>query len=145
MDDIDADTPGAIVRDLYLAYRRALQRELAPRNVSLPQWTFLRILWHEDGLTQKALSELAGNHPSTSVDTLRSLERDGWIERRPDPADGRAVRVYLTRKGRALRSVLIPCAVRANKIATADMTAKELSTLRRLLLKMHSNLEQGAG
>ena len=67
------ETVGALVRDLYLEYRRSIQRELQALNVSLPQWTFLRILWREDGLTQKDLSHLAGIHPSTAVDTLRTM------------------------------------------------------------------------
>ena len=84
------------VRDVYLGYRRVLGSALLARNIRLPQWAFLRILWQEDGLTQKALSVLVSNHPSTTVDTLRTLEREGFVERRPDPSDGRAMLVFLT-------------------------------------------------
>lgn len=135
-------TLGEIVRDLYMEYRRVLQRELQPLNVSLSVWVFLRILWREDGLTQKALSARVGYHPSSAVDTLRVMEREGLVERHPDPIDGRALRVFLTRKARALRPELMRCADRVNDIAVADLTDADITALRRLLTKMLSNLEQ---
>lgn len=138
------DTLGALIRDLYFEFRRGLQREMEPRNVSLPQWTLLRILWREDGLTQKELSERVGNHPSTTMDALRTMEGGGLVKRQPDPKDGRAIRVLLTRKGYALQAVLMPCAEHMNDLAVAGMTKKEIVLLRTLLMRMLSNLERTA-
>jgi MarR family transcriptional regulator, organic hydroperoxide resistance regulator len=141
--DVDPNnTLGTAVRDVYLSYRRVLRSELLARNVTLPQWTFLRILWQEDGLTQKALSALVSNHPSTTVDTIRTLEREGFVERRPHPNDGRAMLVFLTKAGRDLRSVLMPCADRANEVATEGLSDKEIATLRKLLVKVRRNFDQ---
>lgn len=141
--DVDPNnTLGTIVRDVYLGYRRVLQDELLARNITIPQWTFLRILWLEEGLTQKALSALVSNHPSTTVDTIRTLERDGFVERRPDPSDGRAMLVFLTKAGHDLRSVLTPCAVRANDVATEGLSDREITTLQKLLVKVRRNFDQ---
>ncbi|TDF64931.1 MarR family winged helix-turn-helix transcriptional regulator [Cupriavidus sp. L7L] len=147
IDEMDAsgfdpiDTVGSIVRDVYLGYRVALHKELRLRSITLPQWTFLRILWKEEGLTQKVLSERVSIHPSTTVDTLRSLEQIGLIERRPDPSDGRAVRVFLTAGGKRMKAKLLPCALHVNKLATDGLSEREVSDLRRLLAKVRSNLE----
>ena len=49
-----------LVRDAGRAYTRALQLRLADHGVPFGHWTFLRILWETDGLTQRELSERAG-------------------------------------------------------------------------------------
>ena len=47
---------------------RALQVRLAEQNISFGHWTFLRILWEHDGLTQKQLSDEAGvMEPTTYI------------------------------------------------------------------------------
>jgi len=139
------DTLGAVIRDVFREYQRGLQRELATSNITLPQWAFLRVLWREDGLTQKELSARVGIHPSTSVDTLRIMDGEGIVERRPDARDGRALRVFLTRKGRALRTVLMPGAQHLDALAMAGLSEKEITLLGGLLAKVLSNLEQSGG
>ena len=49
-----------LVRDTERAFRRALQVRLAAHGVPFGHWSFLRILWETDGLTQKELSVRAG-------------------------------------------------------------------------------------
>lgn len=136
------DTMGSLIRDAFLDYREVLQRELKPHQVALPQWTFLRVLWQEDGLTQKVLSHRVGIHPSTAVDTLRSLEEDGLIERRRDPDDGRAFRVHLTSKGRKSKTSLLRCAGRVDEKALMGFSDEQVETLRGLLTQVLVNLQQ---
>ena len=49
-----------LVKDATRALVRALQMRLGEHGVSFGHWTFLRILWESDGLTQRELSEEAG-------------------------------------------------------------------------------------
>lgn len=49
-----------LIRDVARAQMKALQQRLIAHGVSFGHWTFLRILWIHDGLTQKELSDLAG-------------------------------------------------------------------------------------
>src|SRR5262245_32901737 len=66
--------PGALVR--------ALQMRLAAHAVSFGHWTFLRILWETDGLTQRELSEQAGVMEPTTFSALKAMERLGYVMRR---------------------------------------------------------------
>src|SRR5207342_2282674 len=50
------------------------------------------------------VAELAGLSKQAVNDTLSELERCGYIERHPDPQDGRARIVRLTDRGRALQA-----------------------------------------
>ncbi len=56
-------------------------------------------LFEEDGLRLGELAARARLAKQTMTTMVRLLERDGLVERRPDPGDGRATRVFLT--GRA--------------------------------------------
>ena len=59
-ESVPDDRLAHLIRDVARAQMRALQQRLAPHGVSFGHWTFLRILWIKDGLTQRELSELAG-------------------------------------------------------------------------------------
>ncbi len=84
---------------LAAGFRRAGFGEVRPAygSVLLP-------LFEADGLR---LGELAGRSrlSKQAMTTLvRTLEARGLIRRRPDPDDGRAARVYLTRRARRFQA-----------------------------------------
>lgn len=62
-------------------------------------------LFEEDGLRQGELARRARLSKQTMTTMARALERAGLVERRGDPEDGRATRVYLTARARAFRPV----------------------------------------
>ena len=64
----------------------------------------------------------------------------GLVERRPDPADARSFRVYLTREGRALEDPVSRCFARAEEKTLARLDPSERRELARLLAKMRAGL-----
>ena len=84
-----------------------LRRELEDR-VTIARFDLLASLSRHDGQTLAALSRdllvTAGN----VTGLVDRAERDGVVERRPDPADRRVARVWLTKEGGALIRVLLP-------------------------------------
>lgn len=54
------------------------------------------------GLSVKDLSSVLGVSQPTATDSILALERKSLVEKRPDPADGRAVRVVITDVGKAV-------------------------------------------
>src|SRR5690349_322434 len=97
-----------LVKDASRAFVRALQMRLVAHEVSPGHWSFLRILWEHDGLTQRELSEQAGVMEPTTFSALNAMELAGYIERRRLRENRKNVYVYLTPKGRALKSKLVP-------------------------------------
>ena len=89
-----------LVKDATRALVRALQMRLAEHAVSFGHWTYLRILWEGDGLTQRELSEQAGVTEPTTFSALKAMERLGYIRRRRR-RDRKQVDILLTPKGRA--------------------------------------------
>jgi DNA-binding MarR family transcriptional regulator len=72
---------------------------------------------------------------------LTTVEKAGLIRRQIDPDDKRKQRITLTRKGKALESVLVPIGMSVNAVALTDMSAREIATLRSLLQRAIDNLE----
>ena len=129
-----------LVKDATRALLRALQMRLAAHSVSLGHWTFLRILWEKDGLTQKELSEQAGVMEPTTFSALKAMERFGTITRRQMPSNKKKVFVYLTPKGRLLKTKLVPLAEEVNEIAARNVKAADIAITRQTLLAIIENL-----
>ncbi|HEY7229076.1 MAG TPA: MarR family transcriptional regulator [Pseudolabrys sp.] len=129
-----------LVKDATRALVRALQMRLADHGVSFGHWTFLRVLWECDGLTQRELSEQAGVMEPTTFSAVQAMERLGYVVRRQRPGDRKKVFVFLTRKGRALRKKLVPLAEEVNRIAVHRIPNADISRTRKLLLSIIENL-----
>jgi MarR family transcriptional regulator, organic hydroperoxide resistance regulator len=129
-----------LVKDATRALSRALQMRLTKYAVSFGHWTFLRILWEADGLTQRELSEQAGVMEPTTFSALKALEQLGYVSRRRLPDSRKKVYVFLTPKGRALKSKLVPLAEEVNEIAVRGAVPADIAATRRTLLIMIENL-----
>lgn len=60
-----------------------------------------------EGIQVAELAALSGVTKQTMAQAVEQLERLGYVERRPDPADGRARLVLLTARGNAVRPVAV--------------------------------------
>jgi DNA-binding MarR family transcriptional regulator len=129
-----------LIRDVARAQMRALQTRLAEHGMSFGHWTFLRILWLKDGLTQRELSELAGVMEPTTFAAVKTMETMGLIERRQLAGNRKNMYVFLTRNGRALEKKLVPLAEEVNHISVAGSTEAQVQSLRQALLRMLENL-----
>ena len=129
-----------LIKDAWRGLSRSLQVRITAHGVSFGHWTFLRILWETDGLTQRELSEQAGLMEPTTFSALNAMERLGYIKRRRMPDSRKKVYVFLTPKGRALRSKLVPLALQVNETAVEGVSDADIATTRRTLLVMIENL-----
>ena len=129
-----------LVKDAARGLARALQMRLTEHSVSYGHWTFLRILWESEGLTQRQLSGEAGVMEPTTFSALNAMERLGYVVRRPSPKSRKEVHVYLTLKGRALKTKLVPLAEEVNAVALRDIDPRDIAATRRTLLALIANL-----
>ena len=119
---------------------RSLSRRLAGHGVSFGHWTFLRILWEREGLTQRALSEEAGVMEPSTFSAIKAMEELGLVRRKRLPENRKNVYVHLTPKGRALKGKLVPLAEEVNEIGVRGLSERERETVRRALLAIIDNL-----
>jgi DNA-binding MarR family transcriptional regulator len=141
---VPRDRLAHIIKDATRGLVRALSMRLAEHGVSFGHWTFLRILWERDGLTQRELSSEAGVMEPTTYSALNAMEELGYIERRQLPENRKNVYVYLTPHGRALKEKLVPLAEEVNRIATRGVPSEDIAAMRRALGLMLQNLAADA-
>lgn len=74
-------------------------------DTSHGQGRILAILKLKSEMTAKDLSYLLGIRQQSLNETLKKLEKDGYITRTPSPKDGRVMLISLTNKGRKVKQV----------------------------------------
>lgn len=137
----DADERIAhLVRLCARGFGRSLQVRLADHDVSFGQWVFLRILWAEEGLSQREMADHAGLTEPTVHTALLRLEKLGYIERRTFAGNKRKQHAFLTETGRALRDVLEPLAVEVNDRALSGLDDRARAEFKDTLKTVLANL-----
>jgi DNA-binding MarR family transcriptional regulator len=100
-DDGSTELGDLLVR-VARAQRRRWRESLTPWNLSPSHSRALHVVGHRDGVRLSDLAEALRIAPRSATEVVDGLADRGLVERRPDPADRRAVQVVLTPAGRAL-------------------------------------------
>ena len=137
-----AESSGFLVRDANRAFQRLLEKRIARYGVARGQWYFLRVLWSEDGLSQRELSARVGTMEPTTVIALRSMEKSGLIRRVRSTEDKRRSHVWLTAKARRLRDELLALARGITDAAEDGIDRRDLALFRRVIARMTANLDR---
>lgn len=137
------ETVGFGLAKVCKAHRGNVGAMLAGFGLHVGQEMVLIELWQADGLRGGELACRLGVEPPTVTKMLRRLENCGLVERRPDPADARSFRVYLTEDGRALEGPVSRCWQRAEEKTLSGLDAAERRELGRLLAKVRAGLDAG--
>ncbi|HYC66308.1 MAG TPA: MarR family transcriptional regulator [Reyranellaceae bacterium] len=92
---------GFTMAEVSRLWRHVLDARLKPLGLSTARWVALvNLSAHPEGMTQNQLAIRVGIKGSTLVRQLDLLEADGWVERRGEPGDRRAKRVFMTAKAK---------------------------------------------
>ncbi|MBL6864072.1 MAG: MarR family transcriptional regulator [Rhodospirillales bacterium] len=130
-----------VIKDVTHIMVRSLQKKLNDYDVPFSHWAILRILWKQDGMSQRELSTKAGVMEPTTANIVQQMEVKGHITRRYLGSNKRKRHVFLTKQGKHLEHQLVPLAEDVNKIATRGISKKELKLLRSTMIKMIKNLD----
>ena len=87
-----------LVHDVARIMRRVFDRRVKHLGLTRSQWFVVAHLFRTDGQTQRHLADELDMERAPLSKLLDRLESGGWVERRSDPEDRRAKRVYLTGK-----------------------------------------------
>ena len=94
----------------------------------------------EDGLTQRELSRRVGTMEPTTLSAILAMQKAGFIRRVRNKKDRRKSHVFLTAKGRELRSELIPLAKEVVDTAVQSLSRVEVRALLAGLAEIQKNL-----
>jgi DNA-binding MarR family transcriptional regulator len=95
-------------------------------------------LFEEDGLRIGEVARRARLSKQTMTTMVRLCERDGLVERRPDPDDGRATRVHLTAKAKRFEPRAEHVLAALEREAGSLLGRRERDLLRRSLADLQS-------
>ena len=93
-------------------------------------------LYEEDGLQIGELGRRSGMSKQTMTALVRRVESAGMIERRGDPADGRATLIFLTDRAREFAPVATAVLRDIDTTVRARLTASQLADLRESLRRL---------
>lgn len=135
---------GYQVNHLARLLARALREEIEQFGVSPGQFAQLLTLYEDDSLTQAELCERVQIEQPTMARTLARMERDGLVERHPDPRDARRSLVCLTDSARARRSDLVGAATSVNGTATRGLDQAAVAAFMVTMSTLIDNLQAAA-
>jgi DNA-binding MarR family transcriptional regulator len=115
---------------------RRMGEALGVHGLTLPQFDVLATLWHGEGITQQELAERLLVSKGNVVGLIDRVGAAGWVERRPDPEDRRANRLYLTEAGREILARAWPCQVALGQKIFGTLTEGELRLMHELLERL---------
>jgi MarR family transcriptional regulator, transcriptional regulator for hemolysin len=136
---------GFLVNRTARLFRRLADRRLEPLRLSAGHLPVLTALMASDALSQKALTAQAGIEQPTMAATLSRMERDGIIERHPDPEDGRSFLFSLTAATRRKVAAIQAVVAQMSNDALAGLTDEERKRTRLVLEGLITALEKALG
>jgi DNA-binding MarR family transcriptional regulator len=98
----DAEQLSHIILEMHRCFLLHLCKELAPGNVSFPQYFLLAALDHKEVLTMSAIAQKMGHTTAAASGLVARLENLGYVVRSSAREDRRKVLVCITEKGSAL-------------------------------------------
>jgi DNA-binding MarR family transcriptional regulator len=116
--------------------QRQLDRVLDEAGLSLPQFDVLANLGMSEGITQQELAERLLVTKGNVCGLLDRMESAELVQRRPDPTDRRANRLYLTRQGRAALQFAFPTHLGVVQESMSMLSGSEQRTLAQLLSRI---------
>ena len=141
--DLDVlSTPGHLISLAARGFARLSEARLKPLGFGVGHLPVLVALRDGRASTQRDLVRFARIEQPPMAQMLARMERDGLIQRMPDPADGRSSRITLTKVARARLPDAVAVLLRGNREVLCDFTDEEVGLLVALLTRLIASLDR---
>jgi DNA-binding MarR family transcriptional regulator len=136
---------GFLISDVARALRTAVDQRARRIGMTRAQWALLYHIERIKGARQVDLADLMELEPMTVARLIDRLEAAGCVERRPDPADRRAKRIYLTKKAGPMLEQLRAIGDELMAEAFGGLTPAQRTQLFELLATLKGSLMEASG
>lgn len=137
-------TPGHLISLAARGFARLSEARLKPLGFGVGHLPVLVALRDGRAGTQRDLARFAKVEQPPMAQMLARMQRDGLIQRTPDPADGRSSRITLTKVAQARMPDAVAVLLRGNQEALSGFTDEEAGLLVDLLTRLIANLDRVA-
>lgn len=132
---------GYLLNDVTLLFRKHFDRRAVKFGLTRAQWRATKMIYHREGLRQTELAEYLEMEPIAVGRVIDRLQAAGFVERRPDPRDRRAWRLYPTEQARGVIDDMEEIARGLRKDATQGIAREELEQALAVLERLKDNLQ----
>ena len=138
------ERPGHLINRAARLLLRLADTRFRQLGIGVAAFPVLNMLRTGQKLSQKDLTLCVKIEQPSMAQLLARLERDGMIKRSPDPDDGRASLISITRKALGILPQIDATIDEGNQLAVAGMSDSETELLIDLLQRLIANLERAA-
>jgi DNA-binding MarR family transcriptional regulator len=132
---------GYLLNDVTLLIRKHFDRRAVKFGLTRAQWRATKMLYHREGMRQTELAESLEMEPIAVGRVIDRLQAAGFVERRADPKDRRAWRLYVTDQARGVIADMELIARGVRKDAAKGIPVPELEQALGVLNRMKENLQ----
>ena len=113
-----------------------LNRHLSDVNLTVSQFGTLEVLYHLGPLNQRSIGEKLLKSGGNITMVIDNLEKQGYVIRKKDPSDRRAVLIHLTKEGEKFISQFFPKHLNRIKEEFSVLSEEEKKTLAEICKKL---------
>ncbi|WP_374596907.1 MarR family winged helix-turn-helix transcriptional regulator [Sphingosinicella sp.] len=140
-----SESLGFLLSDSARLLRREFDARVRTLGITRPQWRVLLVLKRGEGINQGELADTLEVEAITVGRMVDRLQDAGLVERRADPNDRRAWRLFLSQRSRTLIEELRPVSERMIEDTLEGFTPTERETFVNYLERVRANLLRQTG
>ncbi len=133
-------TLGFMLSDVARLLRRNFNRRVQSLGLTQAQWMLLARIARDEGSRQAQLAEVLEMQPISVARLIDRMEAAGWVERRKDPTDRRAVNLYITKKAEPILDEMWGRADETQTVALEGLSQPIREELMKALVTIRENL-----
>jgi MarR family transcriptional regulator for hemolysin len=132
---------GYLLNDVTLLFRKHFDRRAVRFGLTRAQWRALKAMHRDPGMRQNELAERLEMEPIAVGRVIDRLQAAGFAERRPDPKDRRAWRLYDTEQARGVVNDMEEIGLGLRRDATVGISYDDLLKTFETLTRIKNNLQ----
>ena len=136
---------GYMLSDVARLIRTIFDRRVRDIGLTRAQWLVLTRVYRRPGVSQTELAEMLEIDRASAGRMIDRMEKNGWVERRPDRADRRINRLHLTDEARRVHTEMWSIAEETVDDALSPLSATEREKYTELTAKVKGRLQTLAG
>ncbi|MCB2050427.1 MAG: winged helix-turn-helix transcriptional regulator [Novosphingobium sp.] len=141
MTDIESLVTGYV--EVYRQLTRTLDQQMARNGASLARTRLLLFLIKRGPMRAIDIADFLAQAPRTVTQAIDGLERDGLVERLPDPTDRRAKQIRVTASGVDAAAKTEPMRRKIVDQTFGTLNEEEREVLQAILTKLLQSLQTG--
>ncbi len=127
------DNIGLLNAAIYRNLSSILNMKLQDTPIRGSQYEVMQLIAHNEGITQKEISQILLANKSTTAKAVKALTSLGYVRKEQIPEDKRSERLYLTEKGQLLKTRIMSTVLEIINITTRNLSSQEVEQVDYLL------------